>query len=77
MIPKDAYDLYGINEELLRKRYQVFKEAWKRIKSGADESEVYEWVEEELGSNDNEVPEEAEETEEPGGDEGNDDDMIL
>lgn len=81
VIPKDAYDLYGINEEILRKRYQIFKEAWKRIKSGADENEVYEWVEEELEkigeAGETEGAESTDEETEGEEAEGDDEDMIL
>jgi len=48
IIPKDALELYDLNEKEVEKRVKVFSEAWNRLLEGESEEEVYQWVIEQL-----------------------------
>jgi len=49
LIPKDAYELFNIDKEIVKKIAKIYNDAWSRILDGISEESVYNWVTEQLG----------------------------
>lgn len=48
VLPRDAWELEGLTEEIVKNRIKLYKKAWKKILEGEDEETVYGWLFEEL-----------------------------